>query len=187
VTEDGMNYTETNRGMYGLPQAGLLANELLEKRLNKRGYFQSKLVPGLWKHEWRHVQFTLIVDDFGVKYVGKEHALHLKATLEKNYGVTTEWNRKRYIGITLDWDYERCQVNLSIPGYITKALKFLQRTVRTKQHQPFPSAPIKYGAKTQYATQSSTASLLDAAGKKFIQQVSGKFLFLGRAVDAMCS
>ena len=67
VTDDGMIYIEANRGMYGLPQAGLLANELLEKRLNKRGYHQSKLVPGIWKHEWRPVQFTLVVDDFGVK------------------------------------------------------------------------------------------------------------------------
>jgi hypothetical protein len=44
----GIVYIQTNRGMYGLPQSGLLANELLEKRLNKRGFHQSKLVPGLW-------------------------------------------------------------------------------------------------------------------------------------------
>ena len=49
---DGSIYIVANKGMYGLPQAGLLANELLEKRLNKNGYHQSKLVPGLWKHEW---------------------------------------------------------------------------------------------------------------------------------------
>ncbi|KAL7474697.1 hypothetical protein ACHAW6_000659, partial [Cyclotella cf. meneghiniana] len=42
-------------GMYGLPQAGLLANELLEKRLNAHGYFQSKLVPGLWRHKHRPI------------------------------------------------------------------------------------------------------------------------------------
>eukprot|EP00804_Cyclotella_cryptica_P027927 CCRYP_003822-RA/>CCRYP_003822-RA protein AED:0.43 eAED:0.43 QI:0/0/0/1/1/1/2/0/157 len=38
--------------MYGLPQSGLLANELLD-RLNQHRYFQSKLVPGLWptKHD----------------------------------------------------------------------------------------------------------------------------------------
>ena len=53
--------------MYGLPQEGLLANEILEKILNKRGYQQSKLVPSLWTHDWRPVQFTLVVDDFGVK------------------------------------------------------------------------------------------------------------------------
>ena len=44
--------------MYGLPQSGLLANELLKKLLNKRGYQQIKLVPGLWKHDWRPIQFT---------------------------------------------------------------------------------------------------------------------------------
>ena len=35
---NGPVYIFANRGMYGLPQSGLLANELLEKRLNKRGY-----------------------------------------------------------------------------------------------------------------------------------------------------
>ena len=52
ATPDGTIYIVANKGMYGLPQAGLLANELLEKRLKKKGYYQSKLVPGLWKHEW---------------------------------------------------------------------------------------------------------------------------------------
>eukprot|EP00804_Cyclotella_cryptica_P016154 CCRYP_004249-RA/>CCRYP_004249-RA protein AED:0.38 eAED:0.38 QI:0/0/0/1/0/0/3/0/604 len=44
---DGTIYVLVRLGMYGLPQAGLLANELLEKRLNAHGYHQSKLVPGL--------------------------------------------------------------------------------------------------------------------------------------------
>ena len=59
----GMVYTQVNRGMYGLPQSGLLTNELLERRLNKRVYHHSKLVPGLWCHTWHTVQFTLLVDD----------------------------------------------------------------------------------------------------------------------------
>ena len=49
---NGSVYVQANRGMYGLPQSELLANELLETRLNKGGYHQSKLVPGLWKHTW---------------------------------------------------------------------------------------------------------------------------------------
>ena len=88
--------------MYGLLQLGLLANQLLEKRLNKRGYQQIKLIPVLWKHEWQSVQFTLVVYDFGFKYVGKEHTQHLKKTPEENYTVTAEWDGKRYIGITFD-------------------------------------------------------------------------------------
>ena len=49
---------------------------------------------------------------------------------------------------------------------------------------PYPMTAIKYGAKQQYAKQESTAPPLDEKGKKFIQQVCGKFLFLGRAVDS---
>ena len=69
------------------------------------------------------MQFTLVVDDSGVQYVGKEHALHLKQTLEHHYKVTTKWDERRYIGITLDVDYKQQQVHLSMPGYIAKALK----------------------------------------------------------------
>ena len=35
---NGSVYIQANHGMYSLPQTGLLANELLEKRLSKRGY-----------------------------------------------------------------------------------------------------------------------------------------------------
>jgi hypothetical protein len=53
-----------------------------------------------------------------------------------------------------------------------------------KQDTPYPSAPIRYGGKQQYAMQKSLAPPLDAKGKKFIQQLCGKFLFLGRVVNS---
>ena len=51
ATKDGHVYLEVRQGMYGLPQAGLLAQLELEERLAKYGYRQSKLVSGLWKHD----------------------------------------------------------------------------------------------------------------------------------------
>eukprot|EP00804_Cyclotella_cryptica_P028785 CCRYP_018721-RB/>CCRYP_018721-RB protein AED:0.41 eAED:0.41 QI:0/0/0/1/0/0/3/0/816 len=181
---DGTIYVLVRLGMYGLPQAGLLANELLEKRLNAHGYHQSKLVPGLWKHIWRPIQFTLVVDDFGIKYIGDDHPQHLLKVLQEHYTVTTDWTGSRYIGITLDWDYDKHRVHLSIPGYVKKALsQFQHPRPQTPQHAPFPATPINYGARQQYAQTPSTTTLLDPKGKKFIQQVCGKFLFLGRAVD----
>ena len=62
--------------IFRFPQEGFLADELFEQQLNKHRYNQSIAVPGLWKHESRHISFTLIVDDFGVKCVGKEHSEH---------------------------------------------------------------------------------------------------------------
>ena len=38
VTPQGYVYIMATKGMYGLPQAGLISSELLEKRLNKHGY-----------------------------------------------------------------------------------------------------------------------------------------------------
>ena len=87
VTPNGFVYIMVTKGMYGLPQVGLIANELLETRLNKQGYRQSKLVPGLWKHDTMPIQFTLVVDDFGVKYVGTEHAQNLIKVLERYYKI----------------------------------------------------------------------------------------------------
>ena len=55
---------------------------------------------------------------------------------------------------------------------------------KKQQHSPYPFAPIKNGATTQYAKTDSTAPPLDGQGKQFIQQLCGKFLYLGRAVDS---
>ncbi|KAL7475371.1 hypothetical protein ACHAW6_001288 [Cyclotella cf. meneghiniana] len=172
--------------MYGLPQAGLLANELLEKWLNKHGYFQSKLIPGLWKHKTRPVQFTLVVNDFGVKYVGKEHAEHLKRVLEAHYKVTADWAGKRYARIHLKWDYKKRQCHLYMPGYIKKTLIQFGHHLKEKhkQNQPFPHTPIKYGAAKQYAKEHKQSPPLDDKATKFIQKVCRKLLFLGRAIDS---
>ena len=49
---NGFVYIKIQKGMYGLPQAGILAQELLETRLNKHGYCQSPLTPGFWHHDF---------------------------------------------------------------------------------------------------------------------------------------
>ena len=68
VMEDGYVYCEIRKGMYGLPQAGIIAQELLQERLAKVEYHQSQIIPGLWTHKTRDICFTLVVDDFAIKY-----------------------------------------------------------------------------------------------------------------------
>jgi hypothetical protein len=95
ATPDGWVYIMVIRGMYGLPQAGSLGHDLLKKRLNEEGYFQSQIVPGLWKHKTRNIRFVLVVDDFGIKYLKKEDLDHLIQSLEKYYDVTVMiWKEK---------------------------------------------------------------------------------------------
>ena len=55
------------------------------------GYHTAKKTPGLWTNNILPINFTLVVDYFGVKYSVKDHALYLKSALEDKYKVTTEW------------------------------------------------------------------------------------------------
>jgi hypothetical protein len=78
---DGWVYIEIRKGMYGLKQAGLLANQLLQTRLEPFRYYPARHTPGLWLNKTWPISFTLVVDDFAVKYVGKQHAEHLRNAL----------------------------------------------------------------------------------------------------------
>jgi hypothetical protein len=115
---DGWVYIEIRKGMYGLKQAGFLANQLLQTRLAPFGYYPARHTPGLWLHKTRPISFTLIVDDFAVKYVGKQHADHLWNALLRMYELTTDWTTTVYYGMTLKWDYNTRTCDISMPGYV---------------------------------------------------------------------
>jgi hypothetical protein len=78
IADNDWAYIEVRGGMYGLPQAGKLAHDFLQQRLANHGYAPIPSTPGLWKYKTRPVTFTLVDDDFGVKYIGRENAEHLK-------------------------------------------------------------------------------------------------------------
>jgi hypothetical protein len=82
ATPDGWVYVKVTRAMYGLPQAGSLGQDQLEQCLNKEGYFESQTVPGFLKHKTKSIQFVLVVDDFGIKYINKDDLDHLIQMLE---------------------------------------------------------------------------------------------------------
>jgi hypothetical protein len=140
---------------------GIIAQELLEECLLAAGYSQRKITPGYWKHKWRPISFTLVVDNFGVKYIGKEHAMHLIKTLKEHYEVEEDWKRRRYVGITIDWDYKKSKVHLSMPEYVEQALARFGYPIPDKpQHQPHQHAISMYGATVQYAKPKDTSRRL---------------------------
>ena len=152
MDKDGYLYIEVQKGMYGLPQAGILAQELLEQRLNKHGYFQNKFIPGFWMHQTRPISFTLVVDDFGIKYLGREHVMHLISILKEHYEISEDWKGTKFIGLTLEWDYSGRKVHISMPGYAKDALvRFRHERPKQKQNAPHKHTPPNYGGKTQYA------------------------------------
>ena len=169
--------------MYGLPQAGFIAHELLTKRLEKAGYYACQFTPGLWRHVWRPTSFALVVDNFGVKVVGDTHANHLIKTLEKYHDVTVDWKGELFVGIKLEWDYKKRILDTHVPGYVKKALhKYQHAPPSHPQHAPAKAAPIQYGAKVQ-RTDHDTTPRLEAKRIKHIQDVVGTFAWYSRAVD----
>ena len=182
---NGKVYVEIRKGMYGLPQAGILASKLLQKNLAQFGYFQCKHTPGLWKHHTRPVTFVLVVDDFGVKYVGKQHVLHLLNALKMFYEkISVDWTGKLFCGITLNWNYQQKYVDLSMPGYIKNVLHKYQHTPsRRKQYSPYPYQHIIYGQKVQKPTPLDNTPALNAKDTKYVQQVIGALLYYARAID----
>ena len=130
---------EIIRVIYGLPQAGILANNLLAHCPVNDGYV------------WSLILFTLVVDNFLIGYVRREHADHLMSDLKIHYEIiTTYWEGLVYCVITMKWNYYKWYVNILMPGYAKDALHpFNHVKPKNRKYQPYPSPERMYGADAQ--------------------------------------
>ena len=48
-----------------------------------------------------YLVFSLVDDNFGIKYTCKEDAGHLLKSLWEDYEITKDWTGKKYLGLTL--------------------------------------------------------------------------------------
>ena len=170
---NGWVYNEMRRAVWGLPQVGILANKRLRRKLVPFGYHECVNTPGLWRHETRAISFTLVVDDFGVKYVKKDDVDHLIASIKSTYPLTEDWTGNMYCGITMEWDCENRHVDISMSGYIRKKLQeyghimpqncrhahtHRSRSYSEQRHKP-PSRPTLHQNWTPKASNGSNKSL----------------------------
>jgi hypothetical protein len=73
------------------PHAGRIAYEDLITHLEPHGYYPAPHTAGLWLHKTLPTIFSLIVDDFLVKYTSKSDADHLVNALKTKYVVSEDW------------------------------------------------------------------------------------------------
>ena len=105
-------------------------------------------MPGLWQHNWRPVQFCLIVDDFGIEYVGIEHFNHLLMLLKKHHQIQTNMAGDKIAGINVQWDIPGKRVRIDMQTYINNLLLTLNwPRPRKPQLSPFIATPIAYSRK----------------------------------------
>ncbi|CAJ1934140.1 unnamed protein product [Cylindrotheca closterium] len=179
----GFVYCKVKKGMYGLPQAGKLANDDLRQYLKPHGFIPCEQTAGLWKDTTSDLMFSLVVDDFGVRYTAKSNIERLITVLQGKYKTSVDWTGSRYIGMQIDWDYENGTVDISMPGYVERALQRFTHPAPTR-HESSPHAWIApvYGSRQQFAT-TDDSPFLDVKDQTTISEVVGTFLYYGRAID----
>lgn len=183
MIRNGCILVEIILALYGLLQAGRLSQQRLIRHLEVHGYKQATHTSCLFNHISRPVSFTLIVDNFGIKYTGRQHAEHLLTTLRLLYPITVNWVGDKYIGYTIKWDRINRRVHLSMPGYVDKALdRFGIHKPSRPVNAPTRYIPPNYGTRFQTPCIDSTSTIsLERAHR--IQEIVGVFLYLARALD----
>ena len=171
VEPDGFLYAEIRKGMYDLKQAACIAFNCLVTLMKPQGYAPLHCNPGILTHEKRDIIFTLCVNDFGIKYSNMDDANHLLNTLQTYYKISTDWSGTQYCGLTLDWNYLKRYVDVSMPGYVPKALHKFQHPHPRKrpQYAPHTWTEPAYGQIVQYAATLEDLPLLDQKGAIRVQ------------------
>lgn len=180
---NGRVYFRVNKAMYGLPQAGYIAQQDLGTLLRANGFYECPRTPQVFRHETRNLTMSIVVDDFGVLYLKKEDVDWLLDVLRTKYELKVDWDGKLYIGITLQWDYKARTCRMSMPDYVRKGVsRFLGESAATSlRHGPAQYKQFAYGHQTA-PEQDETAPLSKDRIKR-VQAIVGYFLYYARAVD----
>ena len=99
---DGYVYARINRAWCGIKQSGKIVHDDLVAHLEQFGYVPAGFTDGLFVHKTRKISFTLVVDDFGIKYHRQEDVEHLIKAMRSKYTFKVDYQAKQYIGIHLD-------------------------------------------------------------------------------------
>jgi hypothetical protein len=98
--------------------------------------------------------------------------------------VKPDWTGTKYLGLTLRWNNSNRWVDVSMPGYIKRALQRFAHAIPVRpQHSPHAYTAPKYGTGAQFAPDEGESTPLGEANVKKLQQVLGVLLFYARMVD----
>ena len=175
---------EIRKGVPGLKQSVCIANDRLKIYLAQFVYAPVPRTPSLWKHATRDVTVSLVIDNFGVKYVGKENSDHLIQSLKKKYAISMDWNGSFFFGIHIQWDYSARTCGIPMLDYLKEALhKFQHPKPPRPQNAPHAWKSPTYGAKIQYSDNADHSPLLPPNSIHLVQQIVGTLLYYAIAVD----
>jgi hypothetical protein len=177
-------YVEIHKSIYGLPQSGRLSQDRLIKHLAEHDYIQCPNTPALFRHRHQNFAFTLVVDDFGLKYSNEADLNMFLAVLRQQYVITEDRAAtQKYVGITISHDRVNNTIQLAMPGYVHKALKRFEHPTHMGANSPAVYNPPQYGQHIQYE-KPDTSPPVQPSARTRLQEIVGVFLFYARAVDS---
>ena len=174
VDNQGWIYMRIQKGIYGLKQSGIIANQELVKHMAPFGNHPVQLTPGMQVHDNRNTVFSPVVDDFCVQYSSMEDTNYFFNALRAKYLITVDMEATVYIGIKLDWDYVNRTVTLSMPNYACKDLHIFQHILRGGKEYPPLSAPrsnmgIKFNMRTLCMQRNTSPTNKPTSFNKFVE------------------
>jgi hypothetical protein len=186
IDTKGMVLLEINKTLWGLPQSGLLSKQRLCHHLATHGYHECALTSGLFRHAALPIAFTLVVDDFLVKYHDRQDAQHLIDALTKDdmYKIKINERADKYLGYRLDYNKQQREIALSMPDSIAKIIEAHCHGVPPPpQLSPARYVPPSFGIKGPQLTMEDFSPTLPLDKIKYIQRVVGALLYYALAVD----
>ena len=93
---------------------------------------------------------------------------------------------EHFCGLTFKWNYTDGYVDMSMPGYVERALARLQhKPMRIPQYSPHEFTPIlRHDQGARQFTKEDTSPFVSKEETKWVQSVVGSFLYYGRAIDS---
>ena len=101
LIHNGYVYARIKKAWYGLKKSGEIVHDNLVAHLLKYGYKKAPWTDSPFLHATWNILFTLVVNDFGIKYTQKEDVDHLIASIRKKYLFKIDWDAKQHIGMHL--------------------------------------------------------------------------------------
>jgi hypothetical protein len=128
--------------------------------------------------------FSLVVDDFGVKYVNRNDVHYLASTLRELYDITMDWSGSKYLGITVEHNYAAKELAISLPSYVAKMLhRYNISTEGPCTYSPAPYSFVPNGSKS-YLSSLPDESIISNDRQQFIRTVVGSSLYYARVIDS---
>ena len=186
----GYIYFQITGGMYGLPQAGRIAQQNLFPRLRAAGFSHSTDSPCVFKHSHLPIAFSLTVDDFGCSHVGDAPFQHLIDALSPHYQCKVDRQATKFLGMHLAFDYQARTCQLSLPGYIDRGMsRFDLQPPERPTFSPAAYATPLFGVRSQQVPDAPVSPPLLPKAINLFQQEIGYLKYYAMLIDssALCT